>query len=99
VEKEDETTREQDRDDTGAARGIGRRSPKPMSGKGRGWRSVTSTLTAPNNRRGRLRSAHGVSDPSHVPVTAPIEISEPMGSESIVYFKAATGNLIARVSW
>jgi hypothetical protein len=40
----------------------------------------------------------GVSDPSHVPVTAPIEISEPMGSESIVYFKAATGNLIARVS-
>ena len=38
-----------------------------------------------------------VSDPSHVPVTATIELSEPMGSESIVYFKAATGNLIARV--
>jgi multiple sugar transport system ATP-binding protein len=38
-----------------------------------------------------------VSDSSHVPVTATIEISEPMGSESIVYFKAATGNLIARV--
>jgi multiple sugar transport system ATP-binding protein len=38
-----------------------------------------------------------VSDPDHVPVTATIEISEPMGSESIVYFKAATGNLIARV--
>jgi hypothetical protein len=33
----------------------------------------------------------------HIPVTAPIEISEPMGSESIVCFKAATGNLIARV--
>ena len=41
--------------------------------------------------------ADQVSDPSHVPVTAPIEIAEPMGSESIVYFKAATGNLIARV--
>ena len=38
-----------------------------------------------------------VIDPDHVPVTATIEISEPMGSESIVYFKAATGNLIARV--
>ena len=38
-----------------------------------------------------------VSDPDHVPVTATIEIAEPMGSESIVYFKAATGNLIARV--
>ena len=38
-----------------------------------------------------------VSDPSHVPVTATVEISEPMGSESIVYFKSATGNWIARV--
>ena len=38
-----------------------------------------------------------VSDPSHIPVTATVEISEPMGSESIVHFKAATGNLIARV--
>ena len=38
-----------------------------------------------------------VSDPDHVPITATIEISEPMGSESIVYFKAATGSLIARV--
>jgi multiple sugar transport system ATP-binding protein len=38
-----------------------------------------------------------VSDPDHIPITATIEISEPMGSESIVYFKAATGSLIARV--
>jgi multiple sugar transport system ATP-binding protein len=38
-----------------------------------------------------------VSDPDHVPITATIEISEPMGSESIVYFKSATGSLIARV--
>ena len=38
-----------------------------------------------------------VSDPSHIPVTATVEISEPMGSESIVYFKSATGNWIARV--
>ena len=38
-----------------------------------------------------------VSDPTHVPVSAVIDISEPMGSESIVYLKAGTGNLIARV--
>jgi len=38
-----------------------------------------------------------VSDPNHIPVTATIEISEPMGSESIVYLKAGIGNLIARV--
>ena len=38
-----------------------------------------------------------VSDTDHIPITATIEISEPMGSESIVYFKAATGSLIARV--
>lgn len=36
-----------------------------------------------------------ISDPNHIPVTA--EISEPMGSESIVYLKAGTANLIARV--
>jgi multiple sugar transport system ATP-binding protein len=36
-------------------------------------------------------------DPDHIPVTATVEIAEPMGSESIVYLKAATGNLIARV--
>jgi len=38
-----------------------------------------------------------VSDPSHIPVNSVIDISEPMGSESIVYLKAGTGNLIARV--
>jgi len=38
-----------------------------------------------------------VSDPTHVPVNSVIDISEPMGSESIVYLKAGTGNLIARV--
>jgi multiple sugar transport system ATP-binding protein len=38
-----------------------------------------------------------VSDPTHVPVSSVIEISEPMGSESIVYLKAGTGTLIARV--
>ena len=38
-----------------------------------------------------------VSDPSHIPVSSVIDISEPMGSESIVYLKAGTGNLIARV--
>ena len=34
-----------------------------------------------------------VSDPTHVPVSSVIDISEPMGSESIVYLKAGTGNL------
>ena len=38
-----------------------------------------------------------VSDPTHVPISSVIEISEPMGSESIVYLKAGTGTLIARV--
>jgi multiple sugar transport system ATP-binding protein len=38
-----------------------------------------------------------VSDPDHVPITATVDIAEPMGSESIVYFKSATGSLIARV--
>ena len=38
-----------------------------------------------------------VSDPAHVPITATVDIAEPMGSESIVYFKSATGSLIARV--
>ena len=38
-----------------------------------------------------------VSDPTHIPVSSVIDISEPMGSESIVYLKAGTGNLIARV--
>jgi multiple sugar transport system ATP-binding protein len=38
-----------------------------------------------------------VKDSGHLPVTSTIEISEPMGSESLVYLKAGTGNLIARI--
>ena len=38
-----------------------------------------------------------VKDPSHIPVTSSVEIAEPMGSESLVYLKAGTGNLIARL--
>jgi multiple sugar transport system ATP-binding protein len=38
-----------------------------------------------------------VKDASHVPITSSVEIAEPMGSESLVYFKAGTGNLIARI--
>jgi len=34
---------------------------------------------------------------SSTPVTLTVEIAEPMGSESIVYLKAGTGNLIARI--
>lgn len=32
-----------------------------------------------------------------VPVQSTVDIAEPMGSESLVYFKAGTGNLIARI--
>ena len=38
-----------------------------------------------------------IKDPSHIPVTSSVEIAEPMGSESLVYLKAGTGNLIARL--
>jgi multiple sugar transport system ATP-binding protein len=34
---------------------------------------------------------------AHAPVTSTVEIAEPMGSESLVYLKAGTGNLIARI--
>ena len=32
-----------------------------------------------------------------VPVQSTVDITEPMGSESLVYLKAGTGNLIARI--
>jgi multiple sugar transport system ATP-binding protein len=38
-----------------------------------------------------------VKDGSHVPITSTVEIAEPMGSESLVYLKAGSGNLIARI--
>ena len=38
-----------------------------------------------------------VKDQSHVPIASQVEIAEPMGSESLVYLKAGTGNLIARI--
>jgi multiple sugar transport system ATP-binding protein len=34
---------------------------------------------------------------SHAPVSSTIDIAEPMGSESLVYLRAGTGNLIARI--
>jgi multiple sugar transport system ATP-binding protein len=36
-------------------------------------------------------------DSGHLPITSTVEISEPMGSESLVYLKAGAGNLIARI--
>jgi multiple sugar transport system ATP-binding protein len=36
-------------------------------------------------------------DQSHVQIASTVEIAEPMGSESLVYLKAGTGNLIARI--
>jgi multiple sugar transport system ATP-binding protein len=38
-----------------------------------------------------------VKDGSHVPINSTVEIAEPMGSESLVYLKAGSGNLIARI--
>jgi multiple sugar transport system ATP-binding protein len=38
-----------------------------------------------------------VKNQSHVPIASTVEIAEPMGSESLVYLKAGTGNLIARI--
>ena len=34
---------------------------------------------------------------SHVAIASTVDIAEPMGSESLVYLKAGTGNLIARI--
>jgi multiple sugar transport system ATP-binding protein len=34
---------------------------------------------------------------THVPVTASVDIAEPMGSESLVYLKTGSGSLIARI--
>jgi multiple sugar transport system ATP-binding protein len=47
-----------------------------------------------------VRPEHLTNEPkegSYAPVTSTVEISEPMGSESLVYLKAGTGNLIARI--
>jgi MalK OB fold domain len=47
-----------------------------------------------------IRPQHITNEPkggSSVPVTLTVDISEPMGSEPLVYLKAGTGNLIARI--
>jgi multiple sugar transport system ATP-binding protein len=47
-----------------------------------------------------IRPEHITNEPkegSSVPVTLTVDISEPMGSESLVYLKTGTGNLIARI--
>jgi multiple sugar transport system ATP-binding protein len=38
-----------------------------------------------------------VKDASHVALTSTVDIAEPMGSESLVYLKAGSGNCIARL--
>jgi multiple sugar transport system ATP-binding protein len=38
-----------------------------------------------------------VKDQSHITIASSVEVAEPMGSESLVYLKAGTGNLIARI--
>src|ERR1700752_4587848 len=47
-----------------------------------------------------IRPEHITNEPkegSSVPVTLTVDIAEPMGSESLVYLRAGTGNLIARI--
>jgi multiple sugar transport system ATP-binding protein len=46
-----------------------------------------------------IRPEHISNEPKEgsIPVTMTVDISEPMGSESLVYMKAGTGNLIARI--
>src|ERR1700704_2929074 len=47
-----------------------------------------------------IRPEHITNEPkegSSVPITMTVDIAEPMGSESLVYQKAGTGNLIARI--
>ena len=47
-----------------------------------------------------IRPEHITNEPqtgTYVPITSSVEISEPMGSESLVYMKAGTGNIIARI--
>jgi len=39
----------------------------------------------------------GSQNGSRVPIASTVDIAEPMGSESLVYLKAGTGNLIARI--
>ena len=41
--------------------------------------------------------SHKAKDQSHVSITSTVEIAEPMGSESLVYLKTGTGNVIARI--
>jgi multiple sugar transport system ATP-binding protein len=38
-----------------------------------------------------------IKDGAAAPITSTVEIAEPMGSESLVYLKSGTGNLIARI--
>jgi multiple sugar transport system ATP-binding protein len=47
-----------------------------------------------------IRPEHMTNEPkegSSLPITLTVDIAEPMGSESLVYLKAGSGNLIARI--
>ena|SRR5437867_416445 len=47
-----------------------------------------------------IRPEHIINEPkegSSVPVTMTVDIAEPIDSESLVYLRAGTGNLIARI--
>ena len=41
--------------------------------------------------------AAGAEDEMHVPLNSTVDIAEPMGSESLVYLKAGSGSMIARI--
>ena len=56
----------------------------------RNWRSYITGI----------RPEHITNEPkegSSLPITLTVDIAEPMGSESLVYLKAGSGNLIARI--
>ncbi len=41
--------------------------------------------------------ANSAADEMHVPLNSTVDIAEPMGSESLVYLQAGSGNMIARI--
>jgi multiple sugar transport system ATP-binding protein len=63
--------------------------------------SGKNALTLPlQGRLETLANRHITNEPKQgcsLPVTLTVDIAEPMGSESLVYFKCGTGNLIARI--
>ena len=67
--------------------------PPTIRADGEAYVDVLLTFSA----RGPLGPSPTSKEGSSVPVTLTVDIAEPMGSESLVYLKIGTGNLIARI--